>query len=232
MFCSFNRDSLPRDGSLPMLGDLDMGLKAILMRSGSYGGAIRGAPTSNNRIEIRNANNTGAGNFNAYAGQLTFDLQMAEGGLVDGKDVSEIQKPSGNLYLSSDQLNLEKSVFTLVNFDSILPEFTDGIENTTTHIITPGQAGFYLVAVQVAMKNVLADYFYGARLRRNAGETELWRSYLQASISGTIHIAGTVICYLNIDDYVDVQAAQYTVEDTVDIGAGSNTTFLYLQRIR
>jgi hypothetical protein len=141
------------------------------------------------------------------------------------------QRPSGKLYLGTDQLNLVNGAMTLVELDTISAGFTDGIEDIANHRITPGVAGFYDVKGQVYFKDVVADTRYIASIRVN-GVTTLFSACHQASIVGYLSAACSGHCYLAATDYVELMAQSLSGNNTVDILSAEFRTFLSVQRIR
>lgn len=142
------------------------------------------------------------------------------------------QKPSGKLYLGTDQLNLVNTVATLVELDTIPAAFKDGIENIVTHRITPGRAGFYSIVGQVWFKSLIADKDYFAMIRIS-GATIACDSNAHASYAAAV----TAKCclpnqYLSNTDYVQLYAQSFAGVDTVDIESTESRTFLAVQRVR
>jgi len=141
------------------------------------------------------------------------------------------QIPSGKLYLSSDQLNLVSGAATDVELDTIADGFTDGVEDTVNHRITPGVAGFYDLKGMVTFKNVVADKSYYTIIKHSVSGT-LVTVKGHASRSEDLSVPATVHVYLPADGYLTLQAISYAVVDTVDINSGERQTFLSIQRVR
>lgn len=142
------------------------------------------------------------------------------------------QRPTGKLYLANDQLNLVSGAMTIVQLDTIPPEYTDGIENVGTYGITPGVPGFYSIVGQVWFYNVVADKWYDSAILINAATFECEsssQSSQPASIT-TKSVAASI--YLTNTDFVRLVAWSGAGVHTVDIGAGRPRTFLNLQRVR
>lgn len=142
-----------------------------------------------------------------------------------------VNKPSGKLYLSVDQLNLVDAVWTVVELDAISAGFTDGIENTGTHRITPGVAGLYCVIGKISLSSVVADRGYMIALRLN-GVTYKSVALLQASIAYTLGIPVSVHTYMSATDYVELLVRSRALVDTVDLVGAEHHTYMSLQRVR
>ena len=140
-------------------------------------------------------------------------------------------RPSGKLYLSSDQLNLVHNTWTLVELDTISAGFTDGIEDTTNHRITPGVAAFYDVKGKVCLTNVIADRSYYAAVRINGSD---WKDvdYAQAAIAELLTLRSTSHLYLSATDYLELMVISLAGVNTVDVYAGESRTCLSVQRVR
>jgi len=141
------------------------------------------------------------------------------------------QRPTGKLYLSANQLNLVSGVITLVELDAISANFTDGIEDTANHKITPGIAGFYDVKGQVTFTSVIADKIYNVYLRLNGVTTKVGL-YRHSSIAAFLTISCTVLLYLSATDYLTLFARSNAGVDTVDVLGQEIYTFLSVQRVR
>lgn len=142
------------------------------------------------------------------------------------------QRPSGKLYLGSDQLNLVSASMTIVELDTIAAGYADGIENTGTHRITPGVAGFYSIVGQVWFKNVIADKWYGSAILINAATLECETTIHSSYAAAVTALSCTPNLYLTATDYVRLAAWSGAGVDTVDICLGRPRTFLCLQRVR
>ena len=141
------------------------------------------------------------------------------------------QKPSGKLYLGSDQLNLIDEVPTEVLLDTIGTGFTDAIENTVAHCITPGQAGYYLVLGAVMFLNVVAAKNYRSGVLVNS--TDYYNSPMYYAAGGVYFSVPTFdLIKLTATDYVQLIAISYSGDNTVDIQSGITSTFLSVQRVR
>lgn len=141
------------------------------------------------------------------------------------------QKPSGKMYLSVDQLNLQDATWTLVELDTVADNFSDGIEDTTNHKITPGVPGFYDVKGSVGFKNTIADKRYLMAVRVNGTDYKVvnrifWGLTTIADAKGSAHL------YLSATDYLELLAFSDAGVNTVDLRGLVNTTFLSVQRVR
>ena len=140
------------------------------------------------------------------------------------------QRPSGKLYLASAQLDLINTVPTLVLFDSIGAGYKDGIENTVTHRITPGVAGFYSMKSNLLLSAVLLDKYFTEEIRIsgvNRGQVTV-----QTTFNGLISIPDFTDYYLTADDYVELWITSQNGNHEVDIVAGVEVSFLSVQRVR
>lgn len=143
----------------------------------------------------------------------------------------DVLRPSGKLYLAIGQLNLVDGVHTLVALDGIGIGFTDGIEDTVNHRITPGYAGFYIVLGMVTFDNVVAAKNYVAGIKISGGVWEClnigWTGggrYLSVPVSALVKLTAT--------DYVELWAKSDSGDNTVDVYAHIFCTYLMIQRVR
>ena len=145
------------------------------------------------------------------------------------------QRPSGKLYLGSEQINLVDMTETLVELDTIPAGYTDGVENVVTHRITPGVAGFYSIVGQVYFVGCIANKSYYSLIRLNAAGA--WLCDRGVHTGGLVGHAVAAICilpnqYLSKTDFVSLWAQSNAGVDTVDITQTEPRTFLALQRVR
>jgi hypothetical protein len=139
------------------------------------------------------------------------------------------QRPSGYMYLSASQLNLVDTVATLVALNAIGGGFTDGIEDTVTHRITPGKAGRYSVVGIVQFENVIADKSYQAELRVSG--SIVMRDKRHSSLTDKMSARCILPCIrLSETDYLELWATSNAGVDTVDID--NLYTNLMVQRVR
>lgn len=141
------------------------------------------------------------------------------------------QRPSGRLYLSANQLNLVHGRTTLVELDAIAAGFTDGIENTATHRITPGYAGFYGITGVVTFTNVVADKPYAAYLFINTS-TYVCANVNHAALAYSLSVPVSALAKLTATDYITLKVRSFSGDDTVDIFGSPHYTFLCVQRVR
>ena len=161
----------------------------------------------------------------------TGNLILADGRLVDGKDVSEMQKPSGRLYLASDQLNLSAGFPSRVDLDTIDPDFNDGIEDVENHKITPGVAGYYLITGQVTLDIEDTNAEFQVTVKMNAA-TNILGAHNHNSLAGRMSVRCSNVYYLDDNDYVQLYIKPVTGGDTTDVLGSKAYTFLGLQRVR
>ncbi len=141
------------------------------------------------------------------------------------------QKPTGKLWLANTQYNLVDAVETIVELDGIPTNFDDEIEDPFAHRITPGKQGFYDIKGQVAFNSVVALKNYLVSIRKN-GVTELVRDYFHSSLADDIMGFVSNHVFLLAGDYIELYAASYSGDNTVDIISGLSRTFLSVQRVR
>jgi len=141
------------------------------------------------------------------------------------------QKPSGKMYLGSNQLNLVNGAITLVELDTVGTGFTDGIEDTANHKITPGYAGFYIIIGMVTFMNLVIDRSYDAGvLITGAAYLPFVHDFSGRDDYYTVPVSCLV--KLNATDYIELYARSMSGDNTVDILAGEAYTFLSIQRVR
>ena len=133
--------------------------------------------------------------------------------------------------LSAQQLNLVHGVWTLVELDYLKGGFTDGIEDTANHRITPGQAGLYDIKGQVTFDQVVADKRYASAIRLN-GAVYIAFDTKHAAIADYLTSPCGLLYWLSATDYVELIAASYAGVNTVDIYGVIAWTFLSVQRVR
>ena len=141
------------------------------------------------------------------------------------------QKPSGKLYLSVSQLNLVNNTLTLVELNSIYTGFTDGIEDTTLHRITPGCAGFYFINGQATFMNVVAAKNYEAAIRVSGVS---WVSFCYGWAGGgtLFSVPVSSLVKLSATDYIELWVRSQSGDNTVDLSGVRYRTYLSVQRVR
>lgn len=142
-----------------------------------------------------------------------------------------ILKPTGRLYLNTEQSNIPTGTQTLVNLDTIDSDFTDGIEDTVNHKITPGVAGFYLIVASVYWSVTVSGKDYYAYIKRSGSYTAAFAKS-QADHTGEVSNVVATIDYLSDSDYIELTVGHNAGVDTPDIKAGLQYTSLALQRLR
>lgn len=141
--------------------------------------------------------------------------------------------PCGGLHLGTDQLNLVNGSEILVELDTLLSGFTDGIEDTTNHKITPGVAGLYLISAAVIFKNIVNDKTYRLSVKDNS--TRIIDAYLPSSvatISKFVTIAEAKPVWLSAVSEIKLYACSFSGDDTVDVFGFGGHTFLTVCRMR
>ena len=140
------------------------------------------------------------------------------------------QRPSGKLYLANAQLDLINTVPTLVIFDAIGSGYKDGIENTVTHRITPGVAGFYSMKSIVLLSAVLIDKYFTTEIRISG--VSRGQMTVQTCFNGLISIPTLTDFYFTAADFVELWVTSQNGNHEVDIVAGVESSFLSVQRVR
>lgn len=141
------------------------------------------------------------------------------------------QRPSGKLYLSATQSNLVDGVITVVELNTVVTGFTDGIEDTVNHKITPGHAGFYHITGMVTFLNpVAARSYYAAIILNNDDYRCFHISWAGGGTYFSVPVAALV--KLTVTDYIQLWARSDSGDNTVDIQPGVHLTFLSVQRVR
>ena len=140
------------------------------------------------------------------------------------------QRPSGKLVLNTYQPNLVNNTWTLVLLDLIPAGFTDGIENTVAHTITPDRSGFYAITAQVVFDNAVATKHYACQVK--AAAAVILSGKAHSSFATTLFVLCSLPCqYLVAGVALTLEAKSDSGDNTVDI---SNTigTHLTIQRVR
>lgn len=140
------------------------------------------------------------------------------------------QGPSGRLYLNSQQDDIPDDVSTLVELDTIDPDFNDGIENWALHKIIIKTAGFYLVKGKVRYTTITIDKMYSV---------EIWvegvlrlMDYRHAVSINSVSPEVCDVMYLNKFDDIMLYAKHAAGVATIDIKEGRDSTYLTVQRVR
>jgi len=141
------------------------------------------------------------------------------------------QRPSGKLYLSVDQLDLVNDTLTLVKLNVIPGGFTDGIEDTVNHRITPGVAGFYNVIGLVTFKNTVTNCCYDSGIKVSG---LLFGGFNYGHTASLWLFSSPVFALLKLDvtDYIELWARSISGDNTVDISGNAWSTYLSVQRVR
>lgn len=127
-----------------------------------------------------------------------------------------ILKPSGCLFLGQNQNNLPIDVWTDVELNTISSGFTDGIEDTVNHKITPGVAGLFLLIGRISFVEIIGDYEYGCAIELNGGGT-LIENWGHSSLEADLNVCCTMIHWLTNTDYIKLQAYNGGNAATVDV---------------
>jgi len=185
-----------------------------------------------------------AGNYVKRTGDtMTGNLGMNPGLTVDGQDVSDLlnqvaamiasaQGPSGKMVKNADQDSLQSGVETLVTFETIPAEYTDGIEDLANNRFVIPIAGYYSIVGSIRLDNILVEYAeFSSIIKVNT--TKVCTYFAQIVINKPITCLCVLPCqYLAVNDIVRLYAKQTAVEDDVDIIGDIWSTFLAVQRVR
>ena len=140
------------------------------------------------------------------------------------------QRSSGRLILNTFQANLTNNLWTLVLLDLVPAGFTDGIESTVAHTITPPQSGFYSIVGQVVFTNVVATKHYSCKVL--AAGVLVMTGKDHSSFATDIFVQCVLPCkYLVAGEALELWAKSDSGDNTVDISDGS-WTHLSIQRVR
>ena len=141
------------------------------------------------------------------------------------------QKPSGR-YLSANFLNQANDSYILVPVDSIQSDYTDGIENITTHRITPGVAGFYNIKGQIRYINAyINNAYYRAAIKLSGAIIDIFElnSPLSTEVSCPVNLINR---HFSVTDYLEIYLFKHGDTTAADVSGGSQNTYLELQRVR
>ena len=141
------------------------------------------------------------------------------------------QRPSGKMYLGTDQLNLTHGLPTDINLDTVSSGFCDEIEDVIEHKITPGRAGLYLIVGQVSFFSVVADKEYCANLELN-DSTYISTNVIHAALAEILCVPVIALVWLSLTDYIKLIGQSNADVDTVDVVGQKDSTFLFVQRVR
>ena len=143
------------------------------------------------------------------------------------------QKPNGYIFSSVTQ-NVNNLAWTKVAFDSIAPNFVDGIEDLANERILPGVAGFYYVSgnVQIKDTDVVPDSSFYTSIYVS-GVPGL-RTMKHSSLADFLHVGISNVIYLTNTDFVEVYFQQCTgMSILISSAIGTKAdTFLTIQRVR
>lgn len=145
-------------------------------------------------------------------------------------DITTNHKPSGGLYLTGSQDNIQTIAPEKVLLATVSPDFADGIEDTANNRITPGVAGWYWVIAQLVMNSTVADSVYSAMIKKSG--TEVKTGPAQASKVGQVTILLMGLLKFSITDYVELWVDNRGGAGTEDVAGTDKYTYLVVQRIR
>lgn len=174
------------------------------------------------------------GNISAQRGKFALYLnganyekwQNIDGGTTWSRIDGAITQYGARAFLSSNQLNLTNATPTKVLLNS---ETFDIQGNFASNRFTSTVASYYAVASQVTYTEIVADKLYECIVQKNGG-TGL-NYYTQSSLVQSLTAGGADIVYLDVDDYLELWAAQHSGVNTVDIVGGTGVTFMAVMRI-
>lgn len=147
------------------------------------------------------------------------------------------QQPSGKLFSANNQDIPDGGAPVLVNLNTIQSDFTDGIEDTVNHIITPGVLGWYLVTASVCWESATIDTRYDLSLTLNpGGNHRLFNSQVcsyTAGSGGHFFMKVTdIIKITNIIQYFKLNVVNNHISDHATLINGHDFTFMTVQRVR
>lgn len=146
---------------------------------------------------------------------------------------SFVPAPSSLMYLQSAQENIANWANVLVELDRVPADYTDGVEDTVNHKITPGIAGYYCVVAQITYFNVVADKQYQVRIKLSNEAVFAAIGVNHVSTTEQISCIAVLPCLkMAADDFVSMYAFHEAGVGTIDIESNSNYTYLSLQRVR
>ena len=145
-------------------------------------------------------------------------------------DITVNHKPSGGLYLLTSQQNLVSGNSTLVNLNTVISGFSDGIEDTANKKITVTKAGLYLVQAQVTFFSVVAAKHYQIHIYKDAAGKKA--GYGHSSVTDELSIPLSFFIRCAVNESILMKAISFAGVDTVDIRNGADLTFLELHYMR
>lgn len=138
--------------------------------------------------------------------------------------------PSGGLYLNGAQNNVSNVGLVKVTLDMVSADFTDGIEDTANNKITPGVAGWYLIAAQVVFSNTVVDKKYSAFLKVSGSSKRM--NYVQASQIAQLSLPLMALLKLSNTDYIDLWVDNRDGDGAEDLLTSQKYTYLFVQKVR
>jgi len=133
--------------------------------------------------------------------------------------------------LGNAQLNILSDVKTLILFDAIDPNFTDGIEDVANHRILPGVAGYYYFSASIVAQTISVAKDHTLHVARNPGAITIAQDSRHSGMNFNLALAVSDVCYLAANQWLDVYYMQHD-SDNVDVLAYTNMSWLSVQRVR
>jgi hypothetical protein len=210
----------------------------VLTKDTATGNAIFKAAVGGGGDDVKVAIDAGA--TAGYLGAASNDGVLRTGsGLTytDGGDYITIdtvakQIPSGGLYLDAAVNNHANDSVFLIPLDTKKSGFTDGIESTGDHRITPGVAGYYSIHGCICWSSsFINNSYYQARVYISTNLVAINTSNPNAGGDTFVHISLNPV-YLSASDYIELFGWKHGDTTAADVASGSYSTFLSVQRVR
>ena len=129
-------------------------------------------------------------------------------------------------------MNIVDATDTLVLLDAIQAGFTDGIEDTVNHRITPAVAGYYSINGQVRLQELVANVVYQVFVKISGALLLGCENWVHSSnVNSMMLRCGMPSYYLTATDYLELWVHFYCGANTVDISSAYSTC-LAIQRVR
>ena len=143
------------------------------------------------------------------------------------------QQPSGKLYLNALQAGIPgDGLYHQILLDTIMANFTDGIEDTVNHIITPGVAGYYQVNASMKVDHPVVGEIYCLHVLRNVGGNLILQGMGHASSAANNLIVNcSDVLYLTNIHFLEMGIVHWVAAGE-SVTVSYYSTFLSVQRVR
>ena len=139
-------------------------------------------------------------------------------------------KPTGKIFLGSDQLDLTSGEMTVVNLDTIPAGFVDGVEDTVNHKIIIPQTAIYLITAGLVWSNFVANKRYTITIYNNG--FAIGADHRSPATDEALINQCCVQRRLVKNDKLVLKAYQASGVDTVDILSSEEATWMSIQLLR